>query len=215
MGTDTQGMGTENELRGATVIAVASACIALNVGLGALVFFFRLPIYADAIGTLTFALIAGGMGWRGCMLAALIGAISFILTGLLINPAAIWFIPTQIAIAVYGFYVARPLLRPQGREAGVGPKRFALAIAIGIGLGVVAGIVSAPIIALVFGGITGSGASFLVAILLKSGEGLYRSVLASGIASEPIDKTLQLLIALAVAGATPSRVIRALSRHDR
>ena len=215
MGTDTQDMGTENELRGATVIAVASACVALNVGLGAVVFFFKLPIYADAIGTLTFALIAGGMGWRGCMLAALIGAISFILTGLLINPAAVWFIPTQVAIAVYGFYVARPLLRPQGREAGAGPKRFALAIVIGIGLGVVAGIVSAPIIALVFGGITGSGASFLVAILLKSGEGLYRSVLASGIASEPIDKTLQLLIALAVARATPSRVIRALSRHAR
>ncbi|MEA3017575.1 MAG: hypothetical protein QOI38_2297, partial [Sphingomonadales bacterium] len=131
----------------------------------------------------------------------------------LINPAAIWFIPTQVAIALYGFYVARPLLRPGGRDAGNGAKRIVLAIGVGIGLGVVAGIVSAPIIALVFGGITGSGASFLVAILLKSGEGIYRSVLASGIASEPIDKTLQLLIALVIAGATPTRVIRALSRH--
>jgi energy-coupling factor transport system substrate-specific component len=215
MDADIQSNEMATELRGATIIAIASACIALNVGLGAVVFFFKLPIYADAIGTLTFALIAGGMGWRGCMLAALIGAISFILTALLINPAAIWFIPTQVAIAVYGFYVARPLLRPQGREAGAGPKRFALAIAVGIGLGIIAGIVSAPIIAFVFGGITGSGASFIVAILLKSGEGLYRSVLASGIASEPVDKTLQLLIALAVAGATPTRVIRALSRHAR
>ncbi|MEA3048800.1 MAG: energy-coupling factor transport system substrate-specific component [Sphingomonadales bacterium] len=190
----------------ATLLGVAGLCIALNVGLGAVVYITKLPIYLDAVGTITFAILAGALRWRGFALAALVGAASFVIEGLLINPVIMWFIPTQIAIAAYSMLVARPLLRDTISGGRVGRGGAIRVIALGVGLGVVAGLVSAPIITYVFGGITGAGASVIVAVLLKSGETLYSSVLATGLASEPLDKTIQLAAAVALLMATPHRV---------
>ncbi len=74
-------------------------------------------------------------------------------------------------------------------------KRVPKVVASGIGLGVVAAIVNAPVIVYLFGGITGSGASLVVAYLLASGKGIIQSVILSGIAAEPVDKTIQCLLA--------------------
>lgn len=194
------------ELRTIVILGVAALCVALNVGLGSVVSLLKLPVYLDACGTIVCALLAGALGARGFVLAAVVGAASFTVTGLLFNPAVLWFIPTQIAIAAYSFYVARPVLGrylPDGRHT---IKGWAILVACGVGLGLVAGIVSAPIITYVFGGITGSGVSLVVAVMLKSGATLYKSVLASGLAAEPIDKTLQMIAAVALLRSTPSRV---------
>lgn len=192
------------------LLGLAGLCVALNVGVGAVAFLVKLPIYLDAIGTIVIAMLAGRLGFKGFLLAAGVGAASFLLTGLTLNPAVIWFIPTQVAIAAYAFYVARPLLGPRVSTGSVSGGTWVMAVVLGLGLGVVAGAVSAPIIAWVFGGITGAGASVITAILLKSGENLYNSVLASGLASEPLDKTLQILVALFLVMATPRRVRSAL-----
>lgn len=188
------------------LIGIAGLCVALNVGLGAVAFLIKLPIYLDAIGTIVIAMLAGRLGFKGFLLAAGVGAASFLITGLFLNPAVIWFIPTQVAIAAYAFYIARPLLSPRLSNGRLSGGTWLIAVALGLGLGVVAGTVSAPIIAWVFGGITGAGASVITAVLLKSGENLYNSVLASGLASEPLDKTLQVLVALFLVLATPRRV---------
>jgi energy-coupling factor transport system substrate-specific component len=192
----------------AMLFAIAGLCVALDVGLGTLVNLIKLPVYLDAVGTIAFALLAGRMGFRGFVMAALVGTAGFVITGLLVNPAVLWFIPTQIAIAAYSFYVARPLLKAYFNGGSLKATRIGLIVLLGIGLGIVAGAVSAPIIAFVFGGITGAGASLIVAALLKAGSTLFQSVLASGIASEPIDKTLQLFAAIALVRATPSRARR-------
>jgi energy-coupling factor transport system substrate-specific component len=168
----------------------------------------KIPVYLDAIGTIACALLAGRLGFKGFLLAALVGTASFTISGLLVTPAVLWFIPTQIAIAAFSFYIARPVLGSALAKPGFSAKSVGLVVALGIALGVVAGIVSAPIIAYVFGGITGSGPSLIVAVLLKAGEGLFRSVLASGLASEPIDKTIQLAAAVALVRATPGRIRR-------
>lgn len=203
----------EETTRRNTLLGIAGLCVALNVGLGAVVYLIKLPIYLDAVGTIACALLAGAMGWRGFILTAFVGAVSFAITGLLLNPVIIWFIPTQIAIAAYCFWIARPILRPFFASGSLGRAGTIRVILLGLGLGVVAGIVSAPTITYVFGGITGAGASVVVAVLLKSGATLYNSVLASGIASEPLDKAIQMGAAVALVLATPRRV-RALFGRD-
>jgi energy-coupling factor transport system substrate-specific component len=193
------------------VATITALCIALNVALGTIVYLIKLPVYIDAVGTIAIALLVGPTRSKGFLLSAIVGAISFILSGMLFNPVLFWFIPTQIAIAAFSYYVIRPLLRSYVLDGLVTPRRGALVLGLGVALGIVAAVVSAPFIAYQFGGITGSGASLVVALLLKSGSTLYQSVLVSGLTSEPVDKTLQLILALALVRATPQRIRRSIA----
>jgi len=72
----------------------------------------------------------------------------------------------------------------------------------------VAGLVSAPVIVALFGGVTGSGASLVVAFLLKSGKKLVDSVVLSGLASEPLDKTIQCFLACWLLHGLPRTMAR-------
>jgi energy-coupling factor transport system substrate-specific component len=90
-------------------------------------------------------------------------------------------------LAIYGFAVRRDL-------------GAVLSLAAGLGIGIVAALVSAPIAAYVFGGVTGSGADALVAAFRAGGASLYAAVLQQGLLSDPLDKmftcfTVYLLIA--------------------
>lgn len=194
-------------------LSLAILCIAINVGLGTLVHLIKLPVYLDAVGTIAFALFFHGTGWRGFAWAAAVGAISFMLVGVLFNPVALWFIPTQIAIAAYAYFLAGPALASQLDAPTLPASGYVRIVLLGLGLGIVAGIVSAPIITFVFGGITGAGASLITAFLLKAGETVFTSVLASGLASEPLDKLLQLALAVVLVRNTPGR-IRSAARQS-
>jgi energy-coupling factor transport system substrate-specific component len=192
-------------------LALAILCIAVNVGVGSLVHLVKAPVYLDAIGTIAFAFLYRGTGWQGFVWAAAVGAISFLLVGLILNPVAIWFVPVQVAIAAYAYYLAGPLLGAELESSKIRLAGYVRIVLLGLGLGLVAGIISAPIIAYVFGGLTGAGASLITAFLLKAGETLFTSVLASGLASEPLDKLLQLGLAVVLVHSTPRRV-RATAR---
>lgn len=199
----TDGIDTSSNL-----IPLAALCIALNVGLGTVVNLLKAPVYLDAIGTILFALLAYGRSWKGFAWSAMVGALSFVIGAIFFNPVLVWFIPTQIAIAAFSYFVIAPSL-PEIYQSGAFTKKAYFKIALlGLLLGVVAGVVSAPIIAYVFGGITGAGASLITAFLMKAGETLFTSVVASGLASEPLDKLLQLALAVALFRITPSRVRR-------
>ena len=67
---------------------------------------------------------------------------------------------------------------------------------------------SAPVVVYLFGGVTGSGSAFVVAFFLKTGQQLLKSALLAGLTTEPIDKTLQVLLAALLYRATPQRVHR-------
>ncbi|HEX8901766.1 hypothetical protein [Vitreimonas sp.] len=176
--------------------------------MGTVVNLLKLPVYLDAIGTVACALLAGRLGLKGFALAALVGAASFTISGLLFTPAVLWFIPTQVVIAAIAFFIIRPALKTY-LAAGPFPLRAViLTILLGVLLGVIAGIVSAPIIAYVFGGITGSGPSLIVAVLLRSGQNLLNAVVTAGIATELLDKTIQLAVAIALVRMTPGRIRR-------
>ncbi len=60
----------------------------------------------------------------------------------------------------------------------------------GIATGVVAAIVSAPIAAIAFNGVTGSGTDLIVAALRQGGSDVLNASLGQGLFSDPIDKTI-------------------------
>src|SRR5204862_452856 len=63
-------------------------------------------------------------------------------------------------------------------------------LAYGIVTGLTAAVVSAPVVAYLFGGVTGSGSALVVAVFLQAGHQLLSASLSSGLMIEPIDKTL-------------------------
>ena len=172
-------------------IAMIPLGVAMNLALGTLVHTLRLPIYVDATGTLIITLL---LGWRAGVIT---GVLSFVLGSLLVNPVLVWFSGTQVAIAMYTHVV--------GRRGGF--RSYARTIAAGIGLGIVAGIVSAPVIVKMFAGVTGSGTSLITAYLIAGGKTILKSVLLSGAASEPLDKTIQALLAVWVLRGMPKTLL--------
>ncbi len=173
------------------LLALVPMGIALNLSLGTLVHAVRLPVYIDEVGTICVTLLVG-------LRAGLVtGVLSFLIGGPLTNPVLPWFTGTQVAVALYTHFL--------------GKKGFILTlrrtILSGIGLGVVAGVVSAPVVVLVFGGLSGSGAALITAFLLASGKTVLQSVVFAGLASEPLDKTLQLLLARYILRSIPRSIM--------
>lgn len=186
-------MGDADKKFSNKVLTLIPLCIALNLVLGGLVHVLKLPIYLDATGTILVTLLAG---WRA---GVVVGVASFLLASLIISPVYVYFIGTQAVIAVYVYLLASKLK---------GLRSVPYACLTGIGLGVVAGIVSAPVIVAVFGGVSGSGRDLITAILMNSGQQVLNAVILSGATSEPVDKLLQVLIAYSLIKGTPKHLLQ-------
>jgi energy-coupling factor transport system substrate-specific component len=177
---------------GTRQLALMSMLMALNIAVGAFVQALKLPIYLDAIGTIVCAVLLG------LVPAVMVGVLSFSIAAALLSPVYIWFTGTQAVIAVFVYWCASRfhVFRSVGRT-----------VLAGTCLGLVAGVVSAPVIVLVFGGVAGSGRDLITAGLLATGQQVYKAVLLSGAASEPIDKTLQLLAAFFIFKTLPRGIL--------
>lgn len=90
-------------------------------------------------------------------------------------------IAAMLAATVIGFFV----LLIGRRDLGV-----AYITVGGVICGIVSAIISAPITAILFGGVTGSGTDLLVAAFQQAGADLGNAVLGQGLISDPIDKTI-------------------------
>ena len=192
MANDVNSTAAHDTVSRARMMALIPLGIGLNLALGALVHALRLPVFLDAVGTISVTLICG---WRAGMT---VGVLSFLIAGLLINPVLVWFSATQAVIALYTHVLGR----------GGWFRSMPRTVLTGIGLGIVAGMVSAPVIVLVFGGISGSGQSLITAFFLKTGRQLLESVALAGIASEPLDKTLQCLLAVWLLRGVPDNILK-------
>lgn len=173
-------------------LALMGMLIALNVAIGGIVHVVKLPIFLDAIGTILAALVLG------LVPGIIVGVLSFLVAAAVISPVYIWFIGTQAVIAAFVYLLA-------SRFSAF--KSLPRVVPTGIALGVIAGIVSAPVIVIVFGGIAGSGRDLITAGLLSTGQQIYKAVILSGAASEPADKLLQTLAAFFVLKSLPKKVL--------
>ena len=80
-------------------------------------------------------------------------------------------------------------------------------LAAGVITGIVAAFIAAPIAANLFGGVTGSGTDFLVALFRQAGADLYQAVLGQSLVSDSIDKVITYFVVYLVIGAMAVRLI--------
>lgn len=184
--------GTGRSDQRALALAMIPVGIVINLSIGTLVSILKLPLFIDATGTILVTLLLG------IRAGVVTGVLSFLIGGLLVNPVMPWFCGTQAAIAVYVGLVARCGLF----------RSFWRVIVCGIGLGIVAATVSAPVIAKLFGGITGSGSGLITAFFLATGKSIIKSVFLTGISCEPVDKTVQCLLAFWLIRSLPKKLLR-------
>lgn len=174
-------------------LALMGVLISFNVAIGGLVHIIKLPVFLDAMGTILTVFLIGPIA------GALVGIASFLIASALISPVYAWFIGTQ-AIIAFTVYILAFNFKAF--------KSIWRVVISGIILGIIAGIVSAPVIVLVFGGVSGSGRDLITATLVGSGQQVFKAVLMSGAASEPVDKSIQLLFAYFVLRSMPKKILR-------
>ncbi|MBL8421177.1 MAG: hypothetical protein JNK92_11140 [Dechloromonas sp.] len=190
-------------------ILIIALCAGLNLALGGIVFLVKLPLYLDMVGTILCALLLADNPKKAFLAASTAGVLSFTVGGVF-NPYLPWFSLTVVAVAaVTAFITARSF--DAVRTAAVGSAGLLLRIlGFGVLTGLVAALISAPVVVYLFGGVTGSGTALLVAFFLKTGNQLLNAALLSGLTAEPVDKTMQLLLAVVLLRATPTSVIERL-----
>jgi len=149
-----------------------SVCIALNIGLGKVSNLLSLPFTMDTIGTI---LSAALLPWP---LVITVGALSSIIASMVIHPAFLFYIGTQIVIGL----VASILVKSQLF------KTIPKSIISGLIIGIASAVVSAPVTAIVFGGVSVPGLTALNVLFLASGKSLWTSVISGSLIVESIDK---------------------------
>ncbi len=75
----------------------------------------------------------------------------------------------------------------------------------GVITGVVAAFMAAPIAAGLFGGVTGSGADFVIAAFRQAGADLQQAVLGQSLISDPVDKVITFFVVYLILGAMATR----------
>ena len=190
------------------LVAIA-LCAALNFAIGIIVYLTKLPVFLDSVGTILCALLIAP-DRRAAIVCAFIAGFIGVVLSLPINPFLPWFSLTVLAIAlVSALLTARATDTFRAQPLPV-PAFTGWVLLCGVVTGVVAAIVSAPVVAYLFGGVTGSGSAFVVAFFLTAGERLLQSTLYAGFTTEPVDKTLQVLLAALLYRATPQDFITML-----
>jgi energy-coupling factor transport system substrate-specific component len=81
--------------------------------------------------------------------------------------------------------------------------------------GVVAAICSAPISAIVFGGVTGTGTDIIVAALRQGGSDVFSAALGQGFFSDPIDKTITSFVVYVILTGMSTRLIARFPMGER
>jgi hypothetical protein len=107
------------------------------------------------------------------------------------------------ALAVAGFILYR-------RDAA-----GAWVAAAGAITGIIAAIVSAPIAAYLFGGVTGSGGDLIVAALRQGGADVFNASLGQGLFSDPIDKTITSFVVYIIIASLSTRYLARFPLGER
>ncbi|MFJ9928563.1 MULTISPECIES: hypothetical protein [Streptomyces] len=171
-----------------TTVALLPVAITVNIVMGKIVYFSGLPLQLDSIGTVLVGVVAGPAA------GAATGALASVIVGMTITPGAL---PYAVTAAMIGF-TAGTLAR-----AGLF-RRLPTAVLAGGLIGVVAGVISAPITAFVFGNASGSvGQSALIATFQAFGNGMLKAATLQGLVADPLDKALTVVLAMAILKGLP------------
>ena len=169
--------------------ALIPLAIAINIVVGEIVSFLKLPLYLDSIGTVLVAVLVGP--WAG----AATGGLANIVWGLF-RPVPLPFAIVAIAIGLLAGVFAR---------LGWFRRWYLVPIA-GLITGIVAALLSAPLSAFIFGGVTGAGSDALVAAFRAYGSSILAATTSQGLVQDPLDKLVSFVIVYLIIVALPPRI---------
>ena len=78
-----------------------------------------------------------------------------------------------------------------------------------------AALISAPIAAGVFGGVTASGTDFLVAAFRQAGADVYAATTGQGLISDPIDKVITSFVVFIIIASVSPRLLARFPNGER
>ncbi len=170
--------------------ALLPIAIAINIAIGQIVPMLKLPLYLDSIGTVLVGVLVGP--WAG----AATGALANVIWGLTLSPIAMPFAVVAIVIGLLAGWFAR-----------IGWfKRFPFVLLAGLITAIVAALLSAPISAFLFGGVTGGGGDILVAAFRSFGQTLLAATTLQGLVQEWLDKPITFALVYLIVTALPARM---------
>ena len=171
------------------VLNIVGAFIALNL---------HLPVYLDSIGTVMNAALFGPV--YGIMT----GILGSLVSGFTFDIYSLYFAPVQIFTGLMAGLMFKTKWLQKGR------------IPVGaIAVSLPTSIVSAVICAIVFGGITSSGSSFIVQVLTKAGVNLTVSCFIVQVITDYLDKLLAVVIVTGVMAAMTGEMKEKLRDNQR
>lgn len=178
-------------------IVLMPIAIALNIAVGQIVALVKLPVYLDSIGTVLVGIICGP-------LAGLVtGALSNVVWGFF-SPSALPFFPVAAWIGFVAGLCAHFGLMNSWWKACIA----------GLIIAVTTPFVATPIVVYVYGGVEGSGASLLTAVMIKSGVKITSAAFYKNMMVEPLDKIPTVLIAYAILRGMSKRLISRFPRPE-
>jgi hypothetical protein len=154
------------------------------------------------------------------LIAALIaaGLVILIVVPILNNPAYTdpniggypsWVYTAAIVIAIVAALIVAAFIYVRRDLAGL------YVAGAGIVTGIIAALVSAPISAIAFGGVTGSGADLLVLALRQGGADVLSASLGQGLFSDPIDKTITSFVVFIIISSLSPRILARFPMGER
>jgi len=163
---------------------------------------------ALVIGGVVTAAIIIGMSWLGVIgYQEIIGDTS--LAPSTDNPVLLvlgWIAILLVAGTVVGLFALLAVRRD---------LTAAYVVVIGLGTGIVAALISAPIAAGVFSGVTGAGTDFLVAAFRQAGADVQAATLGQGLISDPIDKITTFFVVYLILNAMARRTKARFPQGER
>jgi energy-coupling factor transport system substrate-specific component len=175
------------ETRTLALIAFGSV---INIVMGQINQWLRLPIFLDSIGTVLVAVLGGVVA------GGLTGLVGNLARALVAGPVEAAFAPVAITVGVVAGLLAR---------AGFFRRVWQAALA-GVIISVALTLVAVPIQIYLFGGVTGAGSDLVTLYLLHMKQTLLSSVALTIVASNIADKTISTLVVWFILQRLPLRL---------
>ncbi|TWH31345.1 MULTISPECIES: ECF transporter S component [unclassified Aminobacter] len=172
------------------VLSLIAVAIVINIVGNQINDLVRLPIFLDSIGTVLVGVLAGPLA------GGVTGLLTNLILGLIVSPVAAAFAPVAIVIGVVAGLMARAGWFRTWWQAAVTGVVIAAALTL----------VAVPIRIYMFGGVTGSGADFIVGYLSSVGQTLFSSVALTVFGTNVADKVITALIVWALVRQLPQRL---------
>jgi energy-coupling factor transport system substrate-specific component len=175
------------ELKPMHLAAIIPICVAMNFAGAVIVQSLKLPLFLDFGGTIL-ATIIGGF-WPGLV----VGFLTMILQGLLINPTSFAFLP----LPLLSTFVLWLLLKNGWGRTWVG---FILTLIL---YSISLTIVTAPVVAFAFGGFTGAAWDVGTAVLMQATGEIFSAAFFTHFFESLLDKGILFFVVIAIMRAMP------------